>query len=328
LSIKERRTKVLLLPPPPEIQDPWQRDVIEAVDSKHDLIIYSRSAPLVPQFQGIDVVVDFGASSRVTREMADAAYSVKLWQTVSTGFEHLEIEYWRQKNITSANCPGKFSATALAECALMFMLMLARRWHTTQSHLKSGIFYTPSGSELRNRNLGLIGFGASASELARRASVFGMRISAIDIREVSSQERREFGLEFVGNTVDIDKVVSSSDYLSLHLHLNSQTRHIIDARRLQLMKPTACLINVARGALVDEQALYEALRDGRLAGAGLDVFCREPIDPESPLLKLSNVVATPHISGATGGTSRRRATCVAKNVDRIAAGLEPLHRIA
>ena len=93
------------------------------------------------------------------------------------------------------------------------------------------------------------------------------------------------------------------------------------------MKSSACLINVARGALVDEEALYAALRDGQLAGAGLDVFRSEPADPNRPILQLPNVVATPHIAGATDGTSRRRAACAAENVDRIAAGLEPLYRI-
>ena len=131
----------------------------------------------------------------------------------------------------------------------------------------------------------------------------------------------------MGKPEDLDRVVSESDYLSLHLHLNQQTRHIIDDRRIRLMKPTAYLINVARGALVDEQALHAALMEGRLAGAGLDVFSDEPVDPNNALLKLPNVVATPHISGVTDGTSRRRAACAAQNVDRIAAGLEALYRI-
>ena len=93
------------------------------------------------------------------------------------------------------------------------------------------------------------------------------------------------------------------------------------------MKPGACLINVARGALVDEEALYEALMEGRLAGAGLDVFAKEPMDPDNPLLKLPNVVATPHTAGVTYGTSKRRAACVAENVERLAAGLPPLYRV-
>jgi D-3-phosphoglycerate dehydrogenase len=113
----------------------------------------------------------------------------------------------------------------------------------------------------------------------------------------------------------------------LHLHLNAETRHTIDARRLDLMKPTACLINVARGALVDEEALYRALTDGTIGGAGIDAYAQEPPDRTNPVYQLPNVVATPHIAGVTDGTSRKRAACAAENVDRVAQGLEPLYRI-
>ena len=160
-----------------------------------------------------------------------------------------------------------------------------------------------------------------------RALPFGMRILAIDIRDVGADEVREFGVEFAGKPADLDKVIAESDVVSLHLHLNDKTRHTIDALRLRLMKPTAFLINVARGALVDEAALEEALVEGRIGGAGLDAFGREPPDVTSPIFSLPNVIATPHTSGTTDGTSRRRAQASAENVDRIAAGLEPLYRV-
>ena len=118
-----------------------------------------------------------------------------------------------------------------------------------------------------------------------------------------------------------------SDFLSLHLHLNAATRRIIDARRIELMKSTACLINVARGALVDESALYHALSKGKLGGAGIDVFAQEPPDPSLPVFQLPNVVVTPHIAGVTYETSLRRAKCAAENVNRLALGLNPLYRI-
>ncbi|MDE0298985.1 MAG: hypothetical protein OXN17_10160 [Candidatus Poribacteria bacterium] len=122
-------------------------------------------------------------------------------------------------------------------------------------------------------------------------------------------------------------MLAESDVVSLHLHLNDKTRHTIDARRLRLMKPTAFFINVARGALVDESALEAALVEGWIGGAGLDAFGREPPDVTSPIFSLPNVIATPHTSGTTDGTSRRRAQASAENVDRIAAGLEPLYRV-
>jgi phosphoglycerate dehydrogenase-like enzyme len=182
--------------------------------------------------------------------------------------------------------------------------------------------------ELDGLNLGIVGFGASGIELARRAGPFGLKMSAIDIRDVGADEVDEFGLESVGKPKDLNSVIATSDFLSLHLHLNEETRHTIDARRLCLMKSTAFLINVARGALVDEAALIEALAEGKIAGAGLDVFGQEPPDLDSAIFSLPNVIATPHISGGTDGTSRKRAGAAAENVDRIAAGLEPLYLIS
>ena len=175
--------------------------------------------------------------------------------------------------------------------------------------------------------LGIIGFGASGIELARRARSFGMRNLAIDIRDVGEDEVTEFGLEFVGTPSDLDDVIAQSDVVSLHLHLNDETRHIINRSRLKLMKSTALLINVARGELVDEEALETALVEGWIGGAGLDVFSQEPPDLSSPIFGLPNVVAVPHIAGVTDGTSRKRAAAAAENVNRVAAGLEPLYRI-
>jgi len=210
---------------------------------------------------------------------------------------------------------------------MMFILMLTRRYPEARTLLDEGELYEPMGLELEELQLGIIGFGASGIELARRAMPFGMKIAAIDIRDVSESERQEFGLSFVGTPDDLEKVVSESDVLSLHLHLNSETHHIIDARMLGLMKRTAYIINVARGALIDEDALTEALLAGNLGGAGIDAYSQEPPDISSPFFGLPNVIATPHTAGVTDGTSRKRAQCAADNVDRVAAGLEPLYRI-
>ena len=321
---------VLFLPHPlgPSMFKPSGDDVVAAIGNRHDLRILDYDQPIAPQFDGVDVVIDHGGSAG-TREMADAAAgTARLWQILGTGFDHFDLEYWRSKNLPVANCPGVFSAVALAECAIMFMLMLARQYPVTQANLKQGELYRPVGRELDGLNLGIVGFGASGIELARRAAPFGLKMSVIDIRDVGPDEVDKFGLESVGKPEDLDSVIAASDFLSLHLHLNEETRHIIDVHRLGLMKSTAFLINVARGALVDEAALVEALETGTIAGAGLDVFGQEPPDLDSPIFSLPNVIATPHISGATDGTSRKRAGAAAENVDRIAAGLEPLYLIS
>lgn len=324
------RLTVLFLPHPlgPSMLKPARDDVVTAIGDRHDLRILDYDQPIAPQFDGVDVVIDHGGSAG-TREMADAAEGqVRLWQILGTGFDHFDLNYWCSKNLPVANCPGIFSAVALAECAMMFMLMLARQYPVTQTNLKQGDLYRPVGMELDGLNLGIVGFGASGIELARRAAPFGLKMSAIDIRDVGADEVREFGLDFVGKPEDLDAVIAASDFLSLHLHLNEETRHTIDLRRLRLMKPTAFLINVARGALVDEEALIEVLAEGTIAGAGLDVFGQEPPDLNSEIFNLPNVITTPHISGGTDGTSRKRAGAAAENVDRIAAALEPLYLIS
>jgi phosphoglycerate dehydrogenase-like enzyme len=210
---------------------------------------------------------------------------------------------------------------------MLLLLMLVRRFPEADAELRAGRFYTPAGSELGGLRLCLIGFGASGRQLAVRAKAFGMHVAAIDPVPVAEGDREAHGIVFAGGPGALDEQLALADVVSLHLHLDATTRHIIDERRLGLMKPSALLLNVARGALVDEDALLRALRQGTIGGAGLDTFEDEPLPPASPLLALDNVVATPHIAGATVQASRQRAEVAALNVDRVAAGLEPLYRI-
>jgi phosphoglycerate dehydrogenase-like enzyme len=173
---------------------------------------------------------------------------------------------------------------------------------------------------MEGRTLGIIGLGASGVELARRAKSFAMKIMAIDVRPIDQEILDEIQVEFLGGPDDLDEVVAQCDFLSLHLHLTPKTRHIIDARRIGLMKSTAFLVNVARGDLVDEQALYQAIVEGSIGGAGLDAFVREPPDQTLPVYQLPNVYVTPHTGGSSDGTSRKRAQFAVDNLDRYARG--------
>ncbi len=136
-----------------------------------------------------------------------------------------------------------------------------------------------------------------------------------------------FGIRSLGGPESLDKLLSQSDYVSVHVPLTRRTRHMLDARALAMMKPGGILINVARGGIVDQAALVDALQRRSLRGAGLDVFAVEPLEADSPLLELDNVVLTPHVAGVTTGTSRRRAAAVADNVRRTAAGMPPLYAV-
>ncbi len=321
---------------------PWGQDVFNAIGDRHELRTLDKQAAIAPQLEGVDMVIDLGGEAgsrkgvsedryRLATELADASEgTVRLWQIVGTGFEHFDLELWKSKGIPVSNAPGQFSAVGLAECAMMFILMLTRKYPVARTNFKQGEIGNPMGTELVGLKLGIIGLGASGIELARRALPFGMRIGAIDIRDVPEAEAKELQLEFVGKPADLDRVVADSDVLSLHLHVNEETKHLIDARRLSLMKPTALLVNIARGALVDEKALSQALFEGQIGGAGLDVFAGDTLeghDWNAPVYSLPNVVTTPHIAGATDGTSRNRAQAVAENADRIASGLPALYRI-
>jgi len=321
-----KKLNVLYLPPALIPDNPWGRDVIDAIKPPHELHLYDRDQPLAPQIKWADVGIDFGGVMG-TREMANVARGIKLWQILGNGIDQFDLEYWRSKKVPVANCPGHLTGVPLAECAFMLMLMLARQWHGIEHNIQSGVINLPLGNELSGKLLGIVGFGAAGREVARRAAVFGMRIHAIDIREISSDERREFGVEFSAGPEKMDEVVAAADFVSVHLHLTPQTRHIFDERRIRLMKPGAFLINVSRGALVDCEALGQCLRTGRPGGAGLDVTETEPINPAHTLLQLPNVVITNHIAGNTFGTWQRRAAFAAENVNRVAEGLEPLSLI-
>lgn len=319
------RLKVILLPVH-RLYNPWCENIKTAIGDRHDLKELDDGLPLGPQFAGIDVVLDQGGS-RGTREMMDAATDCRLWQIVGTGFDHFDLAYIKTRRIPTANTPGQFSDVALAETAMMFILMLTRRYQDAKNNFNESTLYEPLGHELEQQTLGIIGFGASGQSLARRAKPFGMRIMGIDVRTIESRVLEDIQPDFIGTPEKLDHVVAESDFISLHLHLNDETHHIIDARRLDLMKTTASIINVARGALVDEAALYKRLCEGTIGGAGLDAFAQEPPDPLLPVYQLPNVVATPHIAGVTDGCARRRAAAAADNTDRVARGEEPLYRI-
>ena len=320
-----RRLNVLFLPE--EITDPfWLDDLIEQLGDRHNLSILDTGKPLAPQFEGIDVVLDMGGSVG-TRKMMDAATNTQLWQIVGTGLNHVDVEYLKSKGFMVTYCPGPLSGVALAECAMMFMGMLVRQYKRSQAHFRDRKAYSPIVGDLEGLTLLIVGFGASGQALAKRAGAFDMRVLAIDERTVDQAVIDEPRPDFFGTPDDLDRLLPECDFLSLHVPLSDKTRPLIDARRIGLLKKTACLINVARGPLVDENALHAALLEGTLGGAGIDVFANEPEDPDKPVYQLPNVIVSPHIAGETYGTAQKRNDAMVTNIDRLADGREVLYRI-
>jgi phosphoglycerate dehydrogenase-like enzyme len=308
-------------------EEPWYSDFAAALDGEFDHAVLDHDAPFPPQLAETAVVVDQGGHA--TRPMIDAGAEagVALWQCVTTGLDHVEVDYMLSKGIRVANTPGVFSAVALAEHVLMLMLCIAKQLHESRDLLRRGVLYHPLGHELAGTTLGLVGLGASGREVARRAGALDMRVLALDAVAPEPSELQRLRVEWLGGPEALERLLQESDYVSLHVPLTAETRNLIGREELSLMKPTAVLVNVARGGIVDEAALAEALAGGRLRGAGVDVFSAEPPPPDNPLLLLPNVVATPHTAGTTYGTSRRRAEAAVENCRRIARGLSPLHEV-
>ena len=311
--------KVLYLRAPTGLDGAYP-DFVKAIEGRFPFEVYDPGRPPAEQFEGVAVVIDPGGAVG-TRALIDAALAadVKLWHVTTNGTDHVDVAYFLEKGLPLANSPGRLSAVPLAEHVIMLILCFAKNL----SHNRAAGWQRMIGEELAGKVLGLIGFGASAREVARRAWPLGMRIMAIDVMAFPQAELDEFHVEFLGGPGQLDHVLSQADYLSLHVHLNATTRHMIDRRALDLMKPTAVLLNVARGELVDEAALVEALQLGRIKGAGLDVFEQEPLPDDHPLLQLDNVILTPHSSGYTPQTPRRRMEAAVANVERIAKGQPP-----
>jgi phosphoglycerate dehydrogenase-like enzyme len=307
---------------------PWFEDVVTAIGEAHCVMLYEPRAPQAEQFRDVGVVVDQGGSVG-THDMVDAAAEagVKLWQVLGTGLDHVDIDYIVNRGFPLANTPGPFSSVALAEHAFLLMLYFAKQFPLSQHNLRHGLFYRPMNDELNGSTLGLVGLGASGRELAKRAAAFNMHIVGLDVQPPPPETLEQLRITYLGGPEALGSLLSQSDYVSIHVPLTSRTRHLLDAQALAHLRPHAILINVARGEIVEQAALVDALRSRALRGAGIDVFPHEPLDPDDPLLGLDNVLLTPHVAGVTTGTSRRRAEAVAENVRRTAAGLPPLYAV-
>ena len=329
LKMKERaivrRVKVIYL----ELQgsdDRWKKSFIEVFGDKHDWSIYDLTQPTAPQFADAEVVIDMGGVG-MTPVLVAASTQCTLWHILAVGYDIFDMSTMRQAGIAVANVPGSTSAEGLANGAIMFMLQILIKYNAAQETLRSGKLYTPMGEELDGKILGMIGFGASGQALAKVAKVFGMQFMIVEPMTLDQATLDTYTPNFVGGADAMDKVIGAADFVSLHLPLNDDTRGIIDARRIALMNPNASFINVARGDLVDQDALYAALLEGRIRGIGTDVHTGRYPDKDHPVYQHPDFYALPHVSGTTVGTAYRRAEAALENVNRIAEGLEPKWRV-
>lgn len=252
-------------------------------------------------------------SKPFTAAVLDAAQGLKIIAKNGAGVDSVDLAAAARRGITVAVAAGA-NADAVAEHAVALMMALSRDLHRLDRKLRHGGWEGTSwlGRDFRGSVVGLVGYGSIGRSTARLAQSLGAQVVVF---RAAGQEADGFELE-----TDLDKLLARVDILSLHCPLTETTRGLIGRRELALMKPDALLINTARGPIVDEAALVEALRAGQLGGAGLDTFALEPLPPGHPLLSLENVILTPHVAGVTRNAALQVALTTAKNVVDAVAG--------
>ncbi len=253
----------------------------------------------------------------ITAALMDAAPNLKVISQMAVGFDNIDIPAATQRRIPVGHTPGVLTDTT-ADFAFTLMLAAARRVVEGEYYVKAGKWQTwgPTllmGHDIYGAALGIIGMGRIGQAMAKRAAGFGMKILYYDLHQPGDLS----GVH--AQKVALDDLLAQSDFVSLHAPLTPDTRHMINARTLRLMKPNAVLVNTARGPLVDPAALYTALKDGVIAFAALDVTEPEPLPMDSPLLTLSNCLVVPHIASSSVATRSKMATMAAEN---LIAGLE------
>jgi len=276
---------------------------------------------LLSRVGGLDGLVCL-LSDKINDELLDRAPRLRIAATVSVGFDNIDVPACTRHRVVATNTPGVLDDTT-ADLAWALLMAVARRLVEGDTMIRTGKWTGWEidqfmGGDVWGKTLGIIGFGRIGQEVARRASGFKMKILYHNRKRAPIEKEREFRATYV----DCDILLRESDFVSLHVPLTTETRHLVNREALGKMKPTAYLVNTTRGPVVDEAALAEALEKRQIAGAGLDVFEREPqVLPE--LLPLANVVLTPHIGSGSTETRTNMGLRAAKNVVAFFNGERP-----
>ena len=274
-------------------------------------------AELIESLRGCDGAIVL-ITDRIDGEVLDANPQLRIVTTVAVGYDHIDVPAATERGVVITNTPGVLTETT-ADHAFALMLAYARRLVEGDNLVRAGQWpsWSPTfllGRDVHSRTLGIVGLGAIGLAMARRAKAFNMRVLYAS-RERKPDAERELGVEWRS----FDDLLRESDYISLHVALTPETRNLIGARELALMKPDAVLINTARGPVVDEFALIDALKARQIGGAALDVFHKETLMTDSPLVELDNVLLIPHVGSATIET---RGAMVDLCVDNLIAYFE------
>ena len=261
-----------------------------------------------------DVVATVNGLEPVTQKTLEAAHGLKFITKHGIGLDNIDLPGCKAHGVAVANTPGA-NRQAVADLIVGLMLSLARQIPAADRSIKSGEWKGFFGTALYGKTLGIIGMGAIGREVIQRCEGFCMKVVAYD-----PFWDEEYAAAHNVECCELDDVLRRADYISISLHLTKETHHMIGEREFGLMKPAAYFINCSRGAVADEEAMVRALQNGTIAGAGLDAFTVEPIEADSPLLKLDNVVLTPHIGFYTDEALTSTSLYAAQNIIRYFSG--------
>lgn len=282
---------------------------------------------LKKKLRDFDAVLSMATDRFDCEMLGSISPRVRIIANMAVGYDNIDVECATRHGVYVTNTPEVLTE-ATADLAFALILAVARRIVEADHFVRWGEWWrtgTPLhpkmmlGVDLYGKTLGIIGMGRIGSAVARRARAFGMRIIYYNRRRLPEKLERELGAEYR----DLDDLLSSSDIISIHVPLTKETRHLINRERLSKVKRGAIIINTSRGAVIDTEALVEALEKGLIAGAGLDVYEEEPLNPNHPLTRFKNVVLTPHIGSATRETRLAMALLAVENLVAFAAGKEP-----
>ena len=264
----------------------------------------------------------FATTDRFTAAVleSDEARNLKCISRWGVGYDAIDVAAATRHGILVCNTPGVLDE-AVADFTFALLLGIARRLHVGAENMSRGMWGGAWGHDVHGKTLGLVGCGRIGQAVARRAAGFNLRVIAADPARPSAAEA--LGVTFVS----LDELLPQSDFVSLHAALTPQTRGLIGAAQLRAMKPSAYLINAGRGALVDENALVDALREGRIAGAALDTFAAEPLPGDHPLRRCPNVLLTPHLASFARETGEAVSEIAARALSDVMAGRLPRHLV-
>jgi len=300
---------------------------LRVIEERFDAEVWREYAPppkktIIEKAAKVDALATL-LSDKIDAEVFDVAPNLKIVAQMAVGFDNINVKEATKRGIYVTNTPGVLTETT-ADFAWALLMAVARRVVEADTYVRSGnwkVGWHPmmiQGRDVYGATIGIVGLGRIGCSIAKRANGFDMKVLYYDIVRRSDFEK-EYSIQFT----DIELLFQKADFVTINAPLTKETYHLVDEKKLRMMKKTAFLINNARGPIVDEKALYKALKEGWIAGAALDVFEQEPTPMQNPLLKLNNVVVAPHISSASYETRSRMAEMVAENLITFFEGKTP-----